>query len=142
MTDGRTDRRSRTARWVVVGAFGSIAVLMGTVAFANVVLPGQTTTYSDLPVIHIASRSVAGTASIAATKTAAASRGATLTPLPAGKGTPAVTAARTRSTGATGSSKGNTSHKESAEEGHREVVAPDLRVEDSDKHKSDHSAEH
>ena len=153
MTEEKTDSRLRPARWAIVGAFGLIAVLVGTVAFAGGVLPGQTATYADLPVIRIASRSMASTASIPATRPAPAGRTTTIPPPPTGKkaraassaggkATASVAPAKTPSGSATDSSKGNTSHKKSTDEEKREVVDPDVRVDDSDRHKSDGDTKH
>jgi len=141
MTDGNTDPRLRMARWVIIGAFGLIALLMATVAFAGGALPGHTTTYADLPIVRVASSPV--------TQTVTASLTATLTPISAPKAT-ASAASPTRA-GASGggttkappsdvpvASKGKTPE----EDKEREVVDPDVRVGDSQKNSSGDGTEH
>ena len=142
MTERDNQSRLRTARWVVVGAVGLVALLMGTVAFAAAALPGQKASYSDLPVVHVASTTASATNSAAARIGAAstattvaplrATRPTTLAPAPAPRASTSRTAPKSNTTGASSSSNGNTLQGERVVTRNREVISPEVRVQESD----------
>ena len=152
MTEGNDQKRLQVARWAVVGAFALVALLMGTVAFAGVALPGQPATYADLPVVRIASTSSSPTAVAAGPGTTGGdpssparfgTTAAAGTTASSGKSGTVTSSATSPSGGASTTSKGNTPDKrrtepaKHAEAKKREVVTPDVRVEESSEHQSD-----
>ena len=151
MPERNKDASLRLARWAVVGAFGLVALLMGTVAFAGVAFPGQAATYVDLPVVHVASKTatlaplstqaVSGSmVSRPAQATQTASGGPATGPAgpagshPDGSSSVAPTAGKTPVRGAATLPKGNTTDRKPAGDRKREVVAPDVRVDESGGH--------
>ena len=151
MTEMDKDARLRTARWVLVGVFGVFVALIGTVAFGAAALPEQGATYSDLPVVRVAATSMTTSTSPAPSIGATAAE-TSVSPLPpkpgpapartaTTKSSPTGSGSKTTASGASTSSNGNTTEKKVTEK-KREVVAPQVRVEESDGHRTEGSSGH